>query len=163
LTSWRIPAETLLRPKKGRVIRSNVHDHDVEPKPDSIMKTRQNLIRLWPVGALCRNMITSGGLGGGFTSLNLPNHFFVTNSNYGVFLIVGDGGPVGFVGSACMGTNLTCSFQTEAGQSYTLEYNEDLNPTNWEAYYTLTGDGSIVQCLMPMAGTPQCFFRVRQP
>jgi hypothetical protein len=108
-------------------------------------------------------VVSSGGLGGGFTSLNLPNHFFVTNSNNSVFLVVGDGGPAGFVGSAFAGTNFTCSFQTEAGQSYTVEYNEDLNPTNWEAYYTLPGDGSIVQCLMPMAGTPQCFFRVRQP
>ena len=95
------------------------------------MKTRQNLIRLWPVGALCRNIITSGGLRGGLTSLNLPNHFFVTNSNNSVFLVVGDGGPPSFVGSACMGANFACSFQTEAGQSHTVEYNEDLNPTNW--------------------------------
>ena len=60
-------------------------------------------------------------------------------------------------------TNLAFSFQTQTGLSYATEYNEDLDPTNWEACYTLAGDGSIVQCLIPMAGTPQCFFRVRQP
>jgi hypothetical protein len=108
-------------------------------------------------------VISSGGLTGGFNALNLPNHFFETNSVNSVFLAVGDGGPVSFLGSAVTGTNFTCSFQTEAGQSYTVEYNDDLNPANWEDYYTLSGDGSLVQCLMPMTNSPQRFFRVRQP
>ncbi|HEX7577198.1 MAG TPA: hypothetical protein VF430_04080 [Verrucomicrobiae bacterium] len=119
------------------------------------MKTKQNLIRLWPMGASRWNRITGGSFSRGFTGCALANHFLVTAN--------GDGGPVSFVGSACTGTNFTCSFQTEAGQSYTVEYNDDLNPTNWEAYYTLPGDDSLIQCLIPMTNAPQRFFRVRQP
>jgi hypothetical protein len=58
---------------------------------------------------------------------------------------------------------LAFSFGTANNQSYTVEYSDDLNPTNWEAYCTLPGDGSLVQCLIPMANAPQRFFRVRQP
>ena len=120
-----------------------------------MMKTKQNLIRLWPMGASRWNRMTRGSFSTGFTSCAQPNHFLVTAN--------GDSGPVNFVGSAYAGTNFTCSFQAEAGQSYTLECNGDLRTTNWQAYYTLPGDGSIVQCSMPMAGIAQCFFRVRQP
>ncbi|MBI5387031.1 MAG: VCBS repeat-containing protein [Verrucomicrobia bacterium] len=67
------------------------------------------------------------------------------------------------VNVASMGTNFTFAFQTVSNLSYTVEYNGDLNTTNWLLHHTLTGDGSLTPCLIPMTNGPQRFFRVRQP
>lgn len=67
------------------------------------------------------------------------------------------------VGSGCVASNFTFSFQTVTNRSYTVEYNEDLRTTNWLFHHTLIGDGSLMPCLMPMTNTTQRFFRVRQP
>ena len=69
--------------------------------------------------------------------------------------------PLQIQSPSLAGTNFTFSFQTVSNLSYTVEYNDDLNTTNWEAYYTLPGDGSLIRCLMPMTNSPQRFFRVK--
>ena len=62
-----------------------------------------------------------------------------------------------------VGTNFTFSFQTQSDASYTVEYNGDLRTTNWEFCCTMTGNGSLWPCSIPMTNTAQRFFRVRQP
>ena len=61
------------------------------------------------------------------------------------------------------GTNFCFWFQTESNQHYTVEYKDDLRTTNWVFHHTMTGDGSLMPCLIPMTNTTQRFFRVRQP
>lgn len=64
---------------------------------------------------------------------------------------------------ACVGTNFAFSFQTASNAGYTVEYNDDLRGTNWQILEIMTGDGSLMPCLVPMTNTTQRFFRVRQP
>jgi hypothetical protein len=61
------------------------------------------------------------------------------------------------------GTFFTFSFQSQSGASYTVEYNEDLRTTNWLFHHTMTGDGSLMPCLIPMTNATHRFFRVRMP
>jgi len=58
-------------------------------------------------------------------------------------------------------TNFLFSFQTVSNFSYTVEYNDDLNKTNWLFFQIITGNGSIKQVASPVQGIPQRFFRVR--
>ncbi|MCX6926669.1 MAG: hypothetical protein NT154_26210 [Verrucomicrobia bacterium] len=108
-------------------------------------------------------VVSSGGLNGGFTSLSLPNHFFVTNTASSIFLVVGSGGPATLTSPARTGTNLIFSFQTEAGGSYTLQANADLGTTNWSFVQAIPGDGSLKSIVTPCTGIPQHFFRLVQP
>jgi uncharacterized repeat protein (TIGR01451 family) len=61
------------------------------------------------------------------------------------------------------GTDFTFSFQSQSGQSYTVEYNDDLRTTNWLFHHSLLGDGSLLPCLVPMTNGTHRFFRVRMP
>jgi sugar lactone lactonase YvrE len=63
----------------------------------------------------------------------------------------------------CAGTNFTFSFQSASNQAFTVESSSDPATTNWECYYTTTGDGSLMPFLIPMTNTTHRFFRVRQP
>ena len=67
------------------------------------------------------------------------------------------------VGSGCTGTNFSFWFQTVSNFSYTVQYNNDLLTTNWQFLETMTGDGSLMPCLVPMTNATQRFLRVRQP
>jgi uncharacterized repeat protein (TIGR03803 family) len=61
------------------------------------------------------------------------------------------------------GNNFILSFQTVAGQSYTVEQNVDLGGTNWSGAGTnFIGDGAVFQFAIPATNT-QRFFRVRTP
>ncbi|MEO8429690.1 MAG: hypothetical protein ABI651_21575 [Verrucomicrobiota bacterium] len=58
--------------------------------------------------------------------------------------------------------HFTFSFQTLAGQSYTLQENTNLATADWVPYRNFTGDGSLFQFVVPL--TPGAhFFRVREP
>lgn len=71
--------------------------------------------------------------------------------------------PLVLVNPAFVGTNFAFSFQTVTNTGYTVEYNDDLRTTNWEFQETVTGDGSLLQRLVPMTNATHRFFRVRQP
>ena len=72
-------------------------------------------------------------------------------------------GPLALLHPVCVGTNFMFSFQTTTSTNYTVEFNNDLRTTNWQFLETLTGDGSLMPCLVPMTNGAQRFFRVRQP
>jgi uncharacterized delta-60 repeat protein len=58
--------------------------------------------------------------------------------------------------------HFTFSFQTLAGQSYTIQENTNLGTADWVPYGNITGDGSRFQFVVPL--TPGAhFFRVREP
>lgn len=67
------------------------------------------------------------------------------------------------VNPALVGNNFTFSLHSVAGQTYTIEYTEDLIPTNWQFHQTVTGDGFVMPCIVAMPNPKQCFFRVRTP
>ncbi len=67
------------------------------------------------------------------------------------------------VNAACDGTNFSFSLQTEVGEDYTVEHNDDMARTNWLLYQTLTGDGLLMKCCVPLTNAGPRFFRVRQP
>jgi uncharacterized repeat protein (TIGR01451 family) len=62
-----------------------------------------------------------------------------------------------------VGTNFVFSLQSQAEAGYTVEYNDDLTTTNWSFLQTMTGDGALLPCVIPMTNTTQRFYRVRQP
>jgi hypothetical protein len=57
----------------------------------------------------------------------------------------------------------TFSFQTQTNQGYTVEYTDDLRSMNWQFHHTMTGDGTVMPCLIPMTNSTPRFFRVRMP
>ena len=61
------------------------------------------------------------------------------------------------------GGHLYFSLNTESGQSYTVQSNDDLRTDNWVFATSFTGNGSVMQVMVPAPGVPQRFFRVRQP
>jgi hypothetical protein len=51
-----------------------------------------------------------------------------------------------------------------SGQSYTIQWNDDLATNNWAFYTNFIGSGAVFQFQIPvMAIPPQNFFRVREP
>jgi hypothetical protein len=60
------------------------------------------------------------------------------------------------------GTNLFLIWQGVAGQSYQLEYNDDLTSTNWTPLcYPVTGTGGTLTVSKNFGASPQRFFRLR--
>ena len=54
------------------------------------------------------------------------------------------------------------SFQTAPGQSYTIQYSDDLASPSWTTLYSLVGDGSL-QSVTDYPGVAQRFYRVMSP
>jgi hypothetical protein len=84
-------------------------------------------------------------------------------SNNGVYLIMTKPAPAQLLNPVVTGGNFTFAFDTVNSQSYTIQHNDDLATTNWISDTNFTGNGSLMQCLVPMTNVPQRFFRVRQP
>jgi len=108
-------------------------------------------------------ILSSGGLSGTFTSLNVPKGISVNYSNNSVFLVVTSALPAKLVNPVLSGTNLTFSFETAINQSYTVQQNTNLATTNWIFYTNITGNGSPCQFAAPVTNKPQNYFRVSEP
>jgi hypothetical protein len=52
------------------------------------------------------------------------------------------------------GGNLSFYVSTVSGQNYTVERSDDLKTGNWVFYTSFTGNGSLMQVSIPVAGTP---------
>ena len=50
--------------------------------------------------------------------------------------------PPQIVNPAYTGSSFTASFNTQAGTTYVVEYNNDLNTSNWQTLATVPGDGN---------------------
>ena len=107
-------------------------------------------------------ILSSGGLGGAFTTLNVPGGIAVTYTNNSVFLTVTGTVTGKLIGPALAGNNFTFSVVTVSNQSYTVQRNDDLKTTNWLFYTNFTGNGSLMQVVAPVTNAPQRFFRPRR-
>jgi len=58
--------------------------------------------------------------------------------------------------------NFNFSFQTAPGQSYTIQYTDDLANPSWTTLYSFIGDGSV-QFVTDSPGVAQRFYRVMSP
>jgi hypothetical protein len=85
------------------------------------------------------------------------------STGFAAQLVPGGSKPIRLVQAGSIGSNFVFSFQTVGYFSYIVQYNDDLSSTNWQYLETLTGDGSLMQCLVPMTNATQRFFRLRQP
>ncbi len=65
------------------------------------------------------------------------------------------------ISPARTGADLSFWFQSQTNLGYTVECNSDLRTTNWLFHHTVTGDGSLMRCLLPMTNTAPQFFRVQ--
>ena len=54
-------------------------------------------------------------------------------------------------------------FQSVSNQTYTLQQTTNLTPANWINYTNLLGNGSQLQTVVPLPGSPQLFFRAVTP
>jgi hypothetical protein len=107
-------------------------------------------------------ILSSSGLSGTFSALNVPQGITVLYTNNSVLLVV-TSSALKMVNPAITNGNFGFSFETVSGQSYTVQRNDDLATTNWVFYTNLTGNGSLMQVVSPVSNVAHRFFRTRQP
>jgi hypothetical protein len=108
-------------------------------------------------------LVACGARGYTFATLRLPPGCSVDYRNDGVYLVVSVPPPVPMAPPSLSGDNFSFGFPTAIGHAYTVLFNDDLATANWIVYTNITGNGSPMQFLVPMAGAPRRFFRVREP
>jgi hypothetical protein len=64
---------------------------------------------------------------------------------------------------AVAGTNFTFSFGTSSGVTYTVEYKNEIEQTNWVTLQTVTGTGGNVSVTNSLRAAAHRFIRVRTP
>lgn len=65
------------------------------------------------------------------------------------------------INTSFSGTNVSFSFMSAAGLSYTVEFKDELDQTMWNTLTTLTGNGSVLHANDPGPLPPHRFYRVR--
>jgi PKD repeat protein len=68
--------------------------------------------------------------------------------------------PVVILWPNLAGTNLVFYFATDAGKSYTVQYKDSLDDTNWQSVQTIPGDGNTNTFTAPVSDAVQRFFRL---
>ncbi|HMJ92143.1 MAG TPA: hypothetical protein VK530_20140, partial [Candidatus Acidoferrum sp.] len=69
--------------------------------------------------------------------------------------------PPQFTGAARNGSNLELAWSTEPGQTYRIEYKEDLNDEEWLLLQTITATGGTLSITNGTLVPPTRFFRIR--
>lgn len=64
------------------------------------------------------------------------------------------------LGPAISGTNFTFSFQSIAGKTYVVQYEDDLQAASWITLQTIPGDGAVKTIVTPVAASPRRFYRL---
>jgi len=110
-------------------------------------------------------IISCNGLGGSsFSTLNVPEGLSVSYSNNGVFLSVPVPVAAQLLSPQITAGNLSFSFETVNGESYTVQQTTNLATTNWNFCTNITGSGSIYNFTVPVTNSLRAnFFRVREP
>jgi PKD repeat protein len=73
--------------------------------------------------------------------------------------VVGTVAPT-ILGPAISGTNFTFSFQSVAGKTYVVQYEDDLQSASWLTLQTIPGDGTLKTVVTPIAASPRRFYRL---
>lgn len=74
--------------------------------------------------------------------------------------------PVKFSSGKATGTNFVATFATATGTNktpganYSVEFNNLLSDSNWQALTTIVGDGTTKSVTNSMTGSPQRFYRI---
>jgi hypothetical protein len=61
------------------------------------------------------------------------------------------------------GTNITFSFASVVGQSYTVEFKDSLSISNWTTLQTISGNGATKIITNSLSASAQRFYRVKSP
>ena len=69
------------------------------------------------------------------------------------------GAELRLLGPERIGSQFRWSFATQAGQTYDVEYKDDLNTTNWQVLQTISGDGTVKSFTVSATGAAR-FYRV---
>ena len=75
------------------------------------------------------------------------------------FTVGGGGAELRLLGPERVGGQFRWSFATEAGRTYDVQFNDDLNTANWELSQTIPGDGSVKSFTVSPTQSAR-FFRV---
>lgn len=59
------------------------------------------------------------------------------------------------------GVDFAFAFPTETGFTYTVQFKNSLDEITWQPWQTYLGDGLVKQIIVPVAGAPTRFFRLR--
>lgn len=65
-----------------------------------------------------------------------------------------------FFAPAKVGTNFFVSFQTDPGNTYTVQYVNTLGNSNWQSLPSITGDGTVKSVTNTAPGVAQRFYRL---
>ncbi|MGD1085587.1 MAG: hypothetical protein ABSA47_12680 [Verrucomicrobiota bacterium] len=115
-----------------------------------------------PVGATFP-FLTSYQRNGTFNNVILPQGFTLNYTPGGATLVVTNTVPVEILSPALTGGQLQFGFNTVAGRSYTLQYNNDLSSGAWMFLTNFTGTGSAWQFTAPSPPPASQFYRVSNP
>jgi hypothetical protein len=74
----------------------------------------------------------------------------------------GSGTPPEFTAPVLVGETLALSWTTQAGQSYVVDYKDNLDAPVWTPFWTNVALGNTMSFTTPTTNTPQRFFRIRQ-
>jgi hypothetical protein len=61
-----------------------------------------------------------------------------------------------------VGNNFILSFQTEPGETYTVQYVDSLSTLNWQNLPSVAGDGTVKTVTNSAPGVTQRFYRLNQ-
>jgi hypothetical protein len=70
-------------------------------------------------------------------------------------------GPLRFIDAVRQGESLEFTWETQAGQSYAVDYTETLNPPAWIPLWSNVATGEALTFTTPMTNAVQRFFRLR--
>ena len=69
-------------------------------------------------------------------------------------------GPVVILWPNLAGSNLVFYFATDLGRTYSVQYEDSLDDTNWQTAQTIPGDGATNTFVAPVSDAVQRFFRL---
>jgi len=69
--------------------------------------------------------------------------------------------PVTLLNPKMIGTDFSFSFSSQTGCTYTAQFTPSLNPTNWQDFTNLPGNGAVVTITNQSGSAPQRYYRVR--
>jgi len=105
----------------------------------------------------------SGTGTGKFTTLNVPAGLSVNYSNAGVYLVVTGTVPVQILQPQLTAGGLNFGFGTVNNQNYAVQSTTNLAAPTWMVYSNFTGNGSLINFVLPVTNASQQFFRVVEP
>jgi len=118
-----------------------------------------------PIGATFPFLSSSlgGSRIGTFDTLQLPSGMSIKYIGNGATLVVTGAVPVQILVPETLGGQFQFRLNTVNGQSYTVQYKDDLTANGWTFYTNFTGNGSTMQIEVATPFVAHRFYRVSEP